>query len=176
LAILFANTKKKKRTVDLLTLARSCDYLVKKYGSRKEVAKKVGLSPEMIREILLPLNLPRKIQDAISKRKIDSIDVVREIAALRDQTKQLEVGSLFTKLPTKDIRDIRRLTEESGVTVQEATDTMLKFKERDMHVFIIDFEEAAYKAIKMQADRLGFSPAILVKGLIQAWARSLGDN
>jgi Mg-chelatase subunit ChlI len=176
LAVLFGNTKKKKRTVDLLTLAKSCDYLVRKYGSRNEVAKRLELSTEMIREILAPLSLPQEIQNLISERKIDSIDVVREIAAIKDHSKQLQVGNLFTKVPTKDIREIKRLLKESRISVEEATNTVLKFKERDMHVFIIDFDDLAYETIKTQAKKLGLSPAILVKGLIQSWIKGIDAN
>lgn len=171
LAVLFGNTKKKKRTVDLLTLARNCDYLVNKYGSRNEVARRLGLSAEMIREILIPLSLPEEIQNLISKRRIDSIDVVREIATIKDYSKQRQVGKLFAKLPTKDIRDVKKLLKESTINVEEATDAVLKFKEKDMHVFMIDFDDLTYKAIKTQAKKLGLSPAILVKGLIQSWIK-----
>ena len=89
LSILFANTKRKKRTTDLLTIAKNCDYLVKLYGSQKAVSEKVGLSSEMIREFLVVLKLPKQIQDLVSERKIDSIDIVREISALKESPKQI---------------------------------------------------------------------------------------
>ena len=45
LSILFANTKRKKRDVDLLTLSKHCEYLVNLYnGSQTTVAEKLGLS------------------------------------------------------------------------------------------------------------------------------------
>ena len=40
--IVFGNTKRKKRTVDLWTIAEACEYLVGLYGSQKSVAQKVG--------------------------------------------------------------------------------------------------------------------------------------
>jgi len=175
LAVLFGNTKKKKRMVDLLTLARNCDYLVRKYGSRNEAAARLGLSSEMIREILIPLSLPTEIQDLIFRRKIDSIDVVREIAAIKDHSKQLEVANLFMKLSSKDVRDIKRILKESRITAEEAADTVLKFK-KNMHVFIIDFDDSTYKTIRTYAKKLGLSPAILVKGLVQFWVKEIEDR
>ena len=62
LSILFSNTKRKKRDADLLTIAKSCDYLVKLYGSQKAVADKIGLSSEMVREFLTTLRLPSEVQ------------------------------------------------------------------------------------------------------------------
>jgi len=173
LGILFGNTKKKKRTADLLTLAKSCKFLVDKYGSRKIVAQKLGLSAEMIREILLPLQTPKEIQDLISERKIDSIDVVREIASLKLPSKQVEAGYALLKIPTKDVRDIKRLIKESGVTIDEAKEIILDLKPQGLHIFIIDFDDKTYEVIRTQAKKLGFSPAILVKGLIQSWLRFL---
>jgi hypothetical protein len=176
LAILFGNTKRKKREIDLLTLAKNCDYLVRKYGSRSKVAERLSLSTEMIREFLIPLSLPKEVQQLILERKIDSMDVVKEVASLKSREKQVEAGILFTKLPSKDVRDIVRVSKEGRVTVQEATNTLLEFKEKNMHVFIIDLDDATYSDVKTQADKIGISPAILLKGLIQSWARSLKES
>ena len=67
LAILFANTRRKKRKEDLITIARAFEYLVNLYGSKEAVAKRVGLSTEMIREFLTVLKLPREIQKLVTE-------------------------------------------------------------------------------------------------------------
>jgi hypothetical protein len=172
LAILFGNTKRKKRAVDLVTLARSCEFLVKKYGSKKEAAKRLDLSPEMIRELLIPLSLPERIQRIISKRRIDSIDIVREIATIKDKEKQFRAVSLFEEMQTMDVRDIKRLVNESGVSVEEAKNSVLEFKEKNVHVFLIDISDEMYRSIKAQASKMELSPAILVKIIIHSWVKS----
>jgi len=169
LAVLFSNTKRKKRTVDLLTLAKACEFLVEKYRSRKEVASKLGLSTEMIREFLLPLKLPNKIQNLISERKIDSLDVIKEISSLKGSSQQIEAAVALTRVPSKDVRDIVRLVREGNVPVSEAKDVVFELKSKGLHIFLIDFDSQTYKAVQDLSNRFGLSPALLVKGVVQSW-------
>jgi len=169
LSILFSNTKRKKRQVDLITLAESCAFLENLYGSKKAVANKVGLSEEMIREIMLPLSLHTEIQELISARKIDSIDKVKEISALKDPTKQIEAAKEFVNIQTKDVRDIKRFIEKTKVSAQNAKGIILKAKPKDLHIFIIDFDEKMYRSILKHAQKKKTDPAELVKEIIASW-------
>jgi len=173
LALLFGNTKRKRRTVDLITLAKACDFLVKKYGSQEEVGKRIDLSSEMIREILLPLKLPREVQDRIASRVIDSIDVVREISSLKDQSKQINASYLFTSISSKDVRDIVRVIKKSDVSVEKAKHLILELKPKGIHLFLLDLDDQTYASLKDLSNRFNLSPAVLVKGLLHVWLKSL---
>lgn len=171
LSILFANTKRKKRNSDLLTIAKSCEYLVKLYGSQKAVAEKVGLSTEMIREFLTTLNLPIEIQNLVSERRIDSIDIVREISAIKEPSKQIAATEAFINSLSKDVRDIKRLVKDANVSVKEAKKVVLDAKPKGLHIFIMDFEDETYRAIIRQAKALKIKPAELVKGIVTDWLK-----
>jgi len=169
LATIFSNTKRKKRNVDLLTIAKNCDYLVKLYGSQKTVAEKVGLSTEMIREFLAVLKLPTEIQTLVSKRKIDSIDIVREISALKEQSKQIAAAEAFIDSLSKDVRDIRRLVKDANVPIKDAKKVVLEAKPKGLHIFVMDFDDEMYRAIIKHARTLKIKPAELVKGIVADW-------
>lgn len=172
LSVLFANTKRKKRSVDLLTIAKSCEYLVNLYGSKRAVAEKVGLSTEMIREFLTILKLPKEIQKLVSERKVDSIDVVKEISALKEPSKQIEVAEAFINSPSKDARDIKRLVKNTDISINDAKKIILDTKPKGLHIFIMDFDDEMYKTIVKQAKLQRIKPAELVRAIVAEWLKN----
>jgi len=171
LSVLFANTRRKKRKTDLLTIAKHCDYLVKLYGSQKAVAEKVGLSSEMIREFLVVLKLPKKIQDLVSERKIDSIDIVREISALKEPSRQIVASEAFINSLSKDVRDIKRLMKDANVSVKNAKKAVLDAKPEELHIFVMDFDDEMYQAIIENAKASRVKPTELVRGIVMDWLK-----
>jgi len=168
LSILFGNTKRKKRDADLLTIAQSCDYLVKLYGSQKAVADKIGLSSEMVREFLTTLRLPTEVQEIIAERKIDRVDVVREISVLKSVSKQIAVAKALADAPSKDIRDIKRLLR-SGVSIEDASKLVLDSRPKGLNVFVMDFDDVTYQALFKKARTLKTTPAELARRIILEW-------
>lgn len=171
LSILFANTKRKKRKEDLITIAESCEYLTKLYGSQKVVAERVGLSTEMIREFLTALKLPEEVQKLISDRKIDSIDIVREISVLQDPSKQIAAAKAFADSLSKDVRDIKRLIKDTSLSVAEAKKAVLESKPKGLHIFMMDFDDETYRAVIEQAKNMKVEPAELVKKIVVDWLK-----
>ncbi len=168
LSILFSNTKRKKRDIDLLTLAKVCEYLVSLYGSQKAVADKIGLSSEMVREFLTTLRLPLEVQDIIAERKIDRVDVVREISVLNSESKQIAIAKALANAPSKDIRDVKRLMK-SGVSIEDATKQVLDSRPNGLNVFVLDFEDVTYQALLKKARTLKITPAELARRIIVEW-------
>jgi ParB family chromosome partitioning protein len=171
LAIVFANTKRKKRREDLLTVAHAFDYLVKLYGSQKAVAEKVGLSTEMVREFLGVLKLPEEIRRLISERKIDKIDIVREILSLKESSKQIMAAEAFINSLSKDVRDIKRVIKNANLPVEDAKKVIIDTKPKGLHIFIMDFDDETYQEILKQSKVLKIKPAELVKGIVTEWLK-----
>jgi hypothetical protein len=171
LAIVFANTKRKKRPDDLITIANAFDYLVRLYGSQKVVAEKVGLSTEMLREFLTPLKLPEEIQKLVSDRRVDSIDIIREISALKEPSKQIAATEAFINSLSKDVRDIKRLVKDANVSVKDAKKVVLEAKPKGLHIFVMDFDDEMYRTIIKQARVLKIKPAELVKRIVKDWLK-----
>lgn len=169
LSILFGNTKRKKRSADLLTIAENCEYLVKLYGSQKTVAERVGISTEMIRELLIALKLPTKIQELVAARKIDSIDIIREISALKEPSEQIAAAEALIGSSSKDVRDIKRLVKSANLPAGEAKKTIINAKPKGLHIFVIDFDDGTYQALIKQAKALKIKPAELVRGIVTNW-------
>lgn len=171
LSILFANTKRKKRIDNLLVIANACKYLVKLYGSQKSVAKKIGISSEMIRQFLTPLKLPKKIQKLVSERKIDSIDIVKEITSIKEPFKQTVAAEAIINSLSKDVRDIKRLVKNSDVSIKGAKNIVLEAKPKGLNIFIMDFDNETFQAIKKQSKDLKTKPVELVRKIVKDWLK-----
>lgn len=173
LAIIYSNTKRKKRTTDLLTVAECFDYLRKLYGTQTATASKTGLSPEMVREFLQILRLPKEVKDLVRSRKIDRLDVAYRISTVDDNEKQITIATKLANSPTQDIRDVIRLTKENvGISLETAQNAVLKSKPKNLHVFILDFDERTYKSLLKRAKNIEIQPAQLVKKVVEDWLRS----
>lgn len=171
LAILFANTRRKKRTADLVTIAESCNYLKELYGSTTAVADKIGLHPEMIREFLSVLSLPSEGQKLVRKRIIDKLDTVRGISKIKNPSEQLQAIKRLATLQTKESRDVQRLMKQNKLTLQEAEQKIIESRLKELNVIIIDFEKDVYRILKEFAKRKSLQPAELAKEIIANWAR-----
>jgi hypothetical protein len=169
LAIIFGNTKRHKRTKDLITVAECFHYLLSLYGSQEVVAQKTGLSREMVREFLQVLALPENVKQLIRERKIDTIDTAYRLSKVKDEETLKSVLKKLSTLQTHDLRDIISTTEEKGISAEAAYRAVLEAKKNSLHVFIIDFnDESFHKLSKIAKDR-NCSPAELIKTVMNQW-------
>lgn len=174
LSILFGNTKRKKRKVDLITVARSCEYLAKLYGSKEAVARKVGLHSEMIRQFLSLLALPEEVRSRISAREIDKLDMAYRISTLKDPQQQIAVAKALTDLSSsKDVRDILRLLKTGNIGPEESIARVIAAKPKGLHIFVMDFDDKTYRALNNEAKKLDIGAAQLVKQVVEAWLARL---
>jgi len=170
LAIVFANIKRKKRTEDLVTVAEAFDHLVALYGSRRVVAEKVGLrSPEMVREFLKILSLPPEVKQLVRTRRIDRLDVAYRISMLPSRRDQIKAATERAGLSTDDVRDVKRLMSNQGMSAEQAKKKVLDSRLRGLHVFVMDFDDEQYKRLMSQARQERTDPAELVKQVVLKW-------
>lgn len=173
LALVYANTRRKpeKRVADLVAVAKAFEYLVDLYGSRKAVADKVDLSTEMVREFLTVLELPEDVRGLVSSRTIDRLDVALEIYMLKDRHKQVAAAKAIAGLPSKDVRDIRRVTEQANLPIEDSKRIVLEAKAKGLHIFVMDFDDETYDALLKAARDNDIEPAQLVTEVVGDWLR-----
>ncbi len=176
LSVLFANTRRKKRKADLVTIAECCQYLAELYGSPGKVAEKVGLSNEMVREFLLVLKLPKEVLEMIRKRRIDSIDSVKVISSIKSQKMQITAAREMVDLKSKDVRDVVRVSKVSGKSIAEAKRTILNTDSQGTHIFVMDFDDETYSAIQELSRKAGKKAADFVSDLVKEKIKTLGSG
>jgi hypothetical protein len=168
-AVVFANTRRKKRTNDLVTVAEAFDHLVKVHGSQKAAAKEVNLSPEMVREFLKILSLPPEVKQLVRTRKIDRLDVAYKISMLPKREEQIKAARQSADLSTDDVRDVNRLISSTGMSVEESKKKVLESRLRGLHVFVMEFDDGEYKEIISRARHENMAPAELVRKVVIKW-------
>ncbi len=169
LQIVFGNIRRKRRKENLVIIAKAFECLVKHYGSQKAVAEKVGISAEMIRQFLSVLKLPTEVQKLFIKREIDSVDAAKELAVLKGQHKQIRMAIKIAGVTSEDTRDIKRIFKRGTIPIDEAKRTILKAKERDLNVFILDFDDDTYRSIMKAARASRKDAAELVREIVIDW-------
>lgn len=171
LAVVLSNIRRKKRPDDLVTVARAFQQLISAYGSRRAVADKVKLSPEMVREFLSILTLPRKILRMVKSRNIDRVDEAYRISKIKDPSQQLEAANRSVKMLTDDIRDVESIVSRRGKSFREAQVAVRESKLRGLHVFIIEIEDSHEKVLSRVARKQQLCAADLVKNIIIDWLK-----
>jgi hypothetical protein len=125
----------------------------------------------MIREFLKVLNLPGEIKTLVSSREIDRLDVALEISMLEDAEKQIAAAKTIAGLPSKDVRDIRRLAQQANLPIKESKKMVLESKPKGLHIFMMDFDDETYDALVEEARDSNSEPAELVRKVVTDWLR-----
>jgi len=151
LATVFANTKKKKRNIDLLTLAENLEFLKSIYKDTGKVANKVDLTKEMVRELLLPLYLPDEIKTLVKSRKIDRVGDIVEISKIKDSESKLKFALSLAGFTSDDVRDLKRMLKYTKIDLNKAVKTLTDLKDQNLHIIVIDVKDSIYKNLKKKA-------------------------
>ncbi len=178
LATIYANTRRHKRLVDLLTLAECFDFLRTIYPTQEAIAKKVDLSREMVREFLQIITLPDYVRELIRCRKIDSIDIAYRLSKIRDENTLRNMIDKVLDVQAHDIRDIVSIMKENaGLSSDTAREIILKTKPHNIHFFILDFDEKDYRKLLSLTKASDSSPAELIKKVVEDWlSKKNGDS
>jgi len=127
---LILNTRKKtRRALGLIEISNKIEILRKEFGSLSLVARKIGISNEMVREFWRVRTLPEEVKEAIKKRKIDLVDTAYRLSLLNDSKRQIDLAKkiIEKELPSKDVREIVAILRlNPRISVNKA---ILKYKE-----------------------------------------------
>jgi biotin operon repressor len=175
IALLYANLKnRKKKSHDWITLANKVKKLSEYYGSHKELAKKLGMSEESLRETLKLLELPGEVQQLVKEGKLKH-EVAWRIASIRNPKDQIRIAKEVADLNAHDARDIVRIIRKNpNINIKEFVS---KFRGREtkiekINLMIIPIKKKDYDKIKTKALKEKKSPEKFIsEKIIHEWAR-----
>jgi hypothetical protein len=154
-ALAFANTRTTKRAVDLVTLSNALERLQKLVGGTKELAEKLGIHREMVREFLRVKSLPEEIKKMVSNREIDSIDTVRSILKLKGRDQQIELAKASKNLKSQEVRDVVKLVKVSGIPLNNAISRIKAGRKGTTHLFFISLDNSQMIKLRELARKAG---------------------
>lgn len=172
LAILASNLKRKKRTVDMITIAECINYLKELYGSWREVTRRADVSYEMLREFRATLELPDEVKRLVKARMIDSVEVAEEISKLDGAERQIELAKNFVsqKLTTKDIRDtVQYAKANPNLSIEKCVRRVLASKPvvEKRYMVVMELRNSTLQTLRKEAEKLSLTTEDLVKSIVE---------
>ena len=161
IAILYANFRgKKKKIHDWIYLAKLIEKLSKHYGSYQELAKKLGLNSETVRETLKLLELPKEVQDMVKEEKLKH-EVAWRIESIKNKESQIRVARAVIGLDAHNARDIVRIYRKNPeINIEEYVKNFKssRIQVEKINLMIIPIKKEDYIKIKQKADNFKESP------------------
>ena len=150
---LVGSTRRNHRAKNLLEVATELQVAKKLLGSRKDIAKRIGLSEEMLREFASVNRLDKSVQNMIKKGLLSSVDVAYRISML-PKSEQLQVARGYVKneLSGKEVRDVIALRKRNpGCDLGEIIESVKR--DRDIIQYVIKFRLNVKKGIRVLRQR-----------------------
>ena len=139
LAVLIGNTRRTHRPNDLVEVARWLEIARRELGGLHQVAERVGVSEQMLRDFTAVDKLPSAVRKLLKERAIDSVDIACRLARL-PTSHQLEVAKAVAcrRLDGNDVRDVvslRKTLPDVGIReiIQRVEDS------RDIKEYLAEF-------------------------------------
>jgi hypothetical protein len=124
IAALIASTRRVRRQLSLVEIADRLETAREGLGNIRAVAKRLGLSEEMVRQFESVSRLSPQVRELIADRKIESVDVAHRLTKLRPRD-QIAVARAFVRgeITSNDVRAIVSLRRAApDVPIKEAMD------------------------------------------------------
>lgn len=166
-AIIFSNTKTKKRSLDILSISDAFERLIDAEGDVKKVSNKAGLHPEMIREFLKAKTLPQEVRDMIKNREIDSVDTVRALSTLKNNKQQIQLAKETKNLTSMEVRDVAKLIKEARISVEDAVSRVTGSRKEAVHLLFISLDNKHFKLLKKFSSTIGVSEAVYLEQIVE---------
>lgn len=168
--LLSIGNKKKWRYFDPIETAKIIDQLCKKY-SQKEIAKKLGVSTEMIREFRSLLTLSDKVKMRIKNRDI-GIDTGYRISLLKDKKEQdILIDAIIAKnITSKEVKGIIQSLKKSNpdMDMKEAIDIAIKYRPiiDEEQIIITKLNQEIIKDILNVSNLKNITPSKLITNIL----------
>jgi transcriptional regulator with XRE-family HTH domain len=153
--LLSIGTRKRWRAADPISTAQLLETLSKTI-SQKEIAKKLGVTPETVREFLNLLTLSPTVQELVRMRKI-SIDAGYRLSLIKNWKHQEALAKATTErtLTTKEIRGIIQslMKRNPDMPLSECIETAVKYRPttETEDMVVTSLEKDTYNRLKAEA-------------------------
>jgi hypothetical protein len=107
LALLVANTKCVRRSLDLLQVASLMEKAAGELGGENRLAARLSLSPEMVRQFLSARRLSPHVAALVRRRKIDGVDVAYRLSLLIPKEQRVVADAFASgRISGKELRAV----------------------------------------------------------------------
>ncbi len=177
LANLFLNLKgSKKKRDDWISIAEICKGVLNNSKDRQDAAKKLGVSPELVRSIVSLLDLPDDVQKMIKEGEIlldaaQRINTIKNKNKEKEKKKRIEVAKTIAGLKSHEQREIirfaKKFPDSSLKNYKKRVTTPREIKE--IHVAVVSLEKEQYKKLEKVSKKRKLSLEKLLIEIVRQW-------
>ncbi len=180
LAELFLELKgRRAKRRDWITIAKDVKSLIDQHGSYQIAAQKVGVSRELIREIVSVLKLPTQVQSYVSRGEI-LLDAAQRLNTIQGSEHQVRVARLIAGLPSHDARQVIQYAKRfPNADLDEYKERVASSKARTelIDVIVLPLQHDVFKTLSRIASQRGLSVRRLVQQIVSDFmAKSEGER
>lgn len=168
--LLTVGTRKKWRALDLITAAEMLESLCRS-SSQAEVARKLSVSSETIRQFRCLLKLPESVQKLVKARKI-GLDAGYRISLMKDKHEQEILAKAIAEkqIKMKEWRGIIQSLKKRNpqMPISECIEIARKYRPivEEEHLVVIGLQRDTLNALKKRSEESGISTDDLLKGIL----------
>jgi len=172
LAILIANLKGKKKK-EWFRTAQACRRMLSRYNnSYQKVAKEVGVSGEIIREVESINDLPQEAQQILLSDGKGLDKAYRISTKIKGAKKQVKVAKAVADLGAHDARKvIDYILQNPEISIEKCKKRVLKSKTvtEKVYAIVLPLDEKHFKKLKEKSKKLKIAPGELANKIVEEW-------
>jgi DNA-directed RNA polymerase subunit L len=149
LAKIGKGTKRKKKDINELEVAKEIAFLYEMYNSLDKVAKLVKLSPEMVRQIKSLITLEDEVKKLYMDGVLKGYDIGYRISKLQGKDQIMLTKYIIDEnLSSKDVRAIVKYKiANSKIPIEEVVTKVIQSKDKKIYVSYLGIEEDTFNRL-----------------------------
>jgi hypothetical protein len=153
LVALIASTKRKNRKLSPLEVVEKIEIAKKGIGSLPKVARRIGLSYEMLRQIFSVRNCSEGVKRLIREGKIDSYDILYRLSKLPPSSQVAVAKQVITgDLTSEDVRAIVTFHRDfPGINIRKIIERIKSSRNIKQYVVYFELDSARIKAAVLRS-------------------------
>ncbi len=146
LAKIGKGTRRKKRQINLIELAKEISSLYNEYRSLEKAAKVIELSPEMVRQFLKINELDENVKQLVKDNLITSVDICYRISKLDKKSQNLLAKQAISKrLSSDDVRAIVKYKiNNPRLSISQVIERVIQSKDRKIYVAYLGIDKNTF--------------------------------
>lgn len=149
LAKIGKGTKRKKKDINELEVAKEIAFLYEMYNSLDKVAKLVKLSPEMVRQIKSLITLEDEVKKLYMDGVLKGYDIGYRISKLQGKDQIMLTKYIIDEnLSSKDVRAIVKYKiANPKISIEEVVTKVIQSKDKKIYVSYLGIEEDTFNRL-----------------------------
>lgn len=169
---------RKAKRLDWMTLAEKCSEAVEIFGSVKDTAEKLSVSPSLLSSILRLKKLDARVQEMVRRREI-LFDTAQRLNTIQPKDRQYELARMLVGISNKKQREVIQHAlrfPQSDLLDFRRKVAGEKIRRERIRVLIIPMREQLYRTLEEVSAHTNKPIEKMIPEIISEWLDGKGRN